>query len=265
MTNRQPIVAMTWTMRQNKNQEARAYADQLKKFLGEEQQIDLVLFPSIGTMYVTAEELKNSNIQVGAQTISSYQYGQYSGEYSIESLLDIGGKYVEIGHWERRMLFGETETMINQKVLLALKNQAQLILCVGEQKKEADVQDMDYHKVYLEIKRQLFNGLLDIKESELANIIIAYTPRWAVGQSLAASKSHIHKVAELIRTIINELYGEKSSEKIRVIYGGTVSLENTEGIVESEAIDGVLLGRFGSDPKRLAEIVEIVKKAKLNQ
>ncbi|MDN6161826.1 MAG: triose-phosphate isomerase [Tetragenococcus koreensis] len=234
MTNRKPLVAMTWTMRQNKSLEARTYAKQLRKLLGEEQQIDLVLFPSMGTIYVAAEELKNSNIQVGAQTISSYQYGQYSGEYSIESLLDIGGKYIEIGHWERRMLFGETEAMINQKVLLALKNQVQPILCVGEQNKETDLQDMDYHKVYLEIKRQLFNGLLDVEKNELANIIIAYTPRWAVGQSLAAPRPHIHKVAKLIRKIVDELYGEKSSDNVRIIYGGTVSLENTNGIVEIE-------------------------------
>jgi triosephosphate isomerase len=151
MSERKPIVIMNWSMRQNKNEEARFFAKELDKRLGEIENVEVVILPSMGTIYSISEELKESNIKIGAQTISQYQHGEYSGEYSIESLVDIGGKYVEIGHWERRLYFGETEEIINKKVHLALNNNIRPILCLGEKEKKVDIQEIDYHYIYIQL------------------------------------------------------------------------------------------------------------------
>lgn len=259
MNTRKPIVIMNWAMRQNKNQEAKEFARELDQLMGETRKCELVVLPSMGTIQTMAKELQNSTIKIGSQTISMYRSGEYSGEYSIESLIDIGGEYVEVGHWERRLYFNETEEVINKKVLLALKNKIRPILCVGEKEKKGDIQEVDYHTVYIEIKRQLFNGLLDVKEEEIKNVVIAYTPHWAVGQSAAAPRDHIHQVAEMIRSILAEFYESQTVAQVQVIYGGTVSVGNAKWITSSEAIDGVLLGRFGSRPQQFLETVQQIE------
>jgi len=109
MTTRRPIVAMSWAMRQNRSADAVAFAEQLVQLLQEHQAIEQVVFSSMGTMAAVASVLKGSVIGLGAQNIAPFVVGEYSGEYSIESLVDVGGTYVELGHWERRSLFGETD------------------------------------------------------------------------------------------------------------------------------------------------------------
>jgi triosephosphate isomerase len=263
MSERKPIVIMNWSMRQNKNEEARFFAKELDKRLGEIENVEVVILPSMGTIYSISEELKESNIKIGAQTISQYQHGEYSGEYSIESLVDIGGKYVEIGHWERRLYFGETEEIINKKVHLALNNNIRPILCLGEKEKKVDIQEIDYHYIYIKLKRQIFNDLLDVNSEDFKNIVVAYTPQWAVGQSAAASRVHIHKVAKLIREILNEFYDEKFIREVQLVYGGTVSSQNAGWITSYEEIDGVLLGRFGSKPEQIIETIMEIEKVEV--
>ena len=246
---------MNWSMRQNSNQEAIEFAKELKALFIESNSVELVILPSMGTIYSMAEVFKDSQIEVGGQTISQFKHGAYSGEYSIEALMDIGGKYVALGHWERRSHFGETEEIINEKLHLALENAIRPILCIGEKEKHGDIQDIDYQYVYLAIKRQIFNGIFNVRPKQLKEIVFAYTPRWAIGQSAAASRDHIHQVARLIRQILGELYEEQLVAGVQLVYGGTVSYENTKWITASKDIDGVLIGRFGSDPKQIMKIV----------
>lgn len=257
MEYRIPIVAMNWSMRQNKEKESIAFAEELKQLLENENQVEKILFPSMGVLRPVADVLKGTDIYVGAQNIAPCSHGEYSGEYSIESLIDVDGQYVELGHWERREIFHESDNLINKKLLLSIANSLSVILCVGERRKNENEQ-----KIYSQIKRQLFNALLDIDTDSLDKLIIAYTPKWAVGKTAAANTPHAYKVCGMIRQILCELFPSIDISVIRVIYGGSVCPENASLLVKSENIDGVLVGRFGSEPTRYAEIVRAVKRIK---
>lgn len=255
---RKPIVAMNWSMRQNEIANAVEFAAQLIDEIGNDEEIEKIIFPSMGTLPAVAEVVKNTSIKIGAQNIAPYEHGEYSGEYSIESLLDIQGQYVELGHWERRKQFGDTDELINKKILLTLKHHLTPILCVGEENKTED-----YQEIYTCLKRQLFNNLLDAEEADISRLIVVYTPLWAVGKTRAASAPHIHRIGQLIRKILNEFYSATTVEKISILYGGSVCPENVDLIVRDEAIDGVLVGRFGSNPARYAEVVRKVSESKI--
>lgn len=213
--------------------------------------------PGMGVLYPVAMILKDSEIGLGSQNIAPAANGAYTGEFSIESLKEMNGSYAEIGHIERRTIFNETDDMINQKVRLALDYGVTPVLCIGEVMKTDD-----YQEIKDLMKKQLFLDLFQIEGKKAEKIILAYEPAWAVGKTCAASAVHVQQVHGLIRECIKELYDRQTSEKIRIIYGGSVSQENVKLIVSDENVDGVFVGRFGHHPKQYASIVETVKKVK---
>ena len=261
---KKPIVIMNWSMRQNHIKEAKAFAKQISEHKNSD--IDVVILPSMGTMYPVYEALRNSTVQLGTQNIAPIEVGELSGEFSIESLIDMKGTFVELGHWERRKFFNETDSVINKKVKLALKKDVNAILCVGEfEKKDADnvIDVLKYPNYEMELEHELFlrifNGLYCVDEKDLDKVVIAYTPAWAVGKNKAAGAPHIKMATSLIRKALARIFGEKASEKVRVIYGGSVSPENSITMIKIADLDGVLLGRFGSDSSRLQQIIDVTR------
>ncbi|MGY0354306.1 triose-phosphate isomerase family protein [Enterococcus avium] len=254
MSKRKPVVVMSWAMRQNREVEAVSFAEQLVELLGDDQDIEKILLPSMAMLYPVSKVLWNTNIRLGAQNISAYASGAYTGEYSIESLLDIKGDYVELGHWERRQYFHETDATINKKLRLTLEKGLKPILCVGEVEQTSDLEEIESF-LYL----QLFNDLYEVKKEDLENLVIAYTPIWAVNKSKAASAPHIHLVCGMIRKVLAKIFDLSSAEKVRIIYGGAVSPENATLIVRNKEVDGVFVGRFGSNPERYAKVVAEVQ------
>lgn len=269
MVSRKPIVIMNWSMRQNILSEAQTYAKKIMAYGGEG--IDIVILPSMGVIHAVSEILTdkrfNTSIQFGSQNMAEVEYGELNGEFSIQSLIDMGGEYVELGHWERRKLFNETDKTVNNKMKLALKKQISPIICVGEiEKGEAnnvidEIKNPNYEEELEEtLFLQLFNIFFPADELTPEKIIIAYTPAWAVGETKAASIQHIKKATSMIRRSLQKIFGE-SAKTVRVIYGGTVSLENTATMMQATGIDGVLVGRFGSKPERYGRIIDIVKES----
>lgn len=258
MTHRTPIVGMSLKIYHNKVEEVVAFARSILSYVKNEDEIEFFLFPSLGTLYPVAQVLEASVMGYGAQNIAPAANGAYTGEYSIESLLDIGGRYVEIGHSERRRIFHESDEMVHDKVMLTLEKGMTPVLCIGEPKKTADFSYVRDH-----LAKQLHSGLLDIKKEQLQQVIIAYEPVWAIGASEAASPRYVGKVHGLIRDILKESYGD-AADGIRIIYGGSVSKENARDIVANHNVDGVFIGRFGHDPENYSEIVNIVREEKVN-
>ena len=230
------------------------FAQELLELLGTNELTEKILFPSMGVISHVSGLIRNSSIGLGAQNICYEEAGMFSGEYSIDSLIDENGSYVELGHWERRTLFHESDELINKKMLLTLKKGLVPILCIGEREK---TEDLDY--IQVELYRQLVNSFILVHPEDVTKVIIAYTPIWTVSQTKAANVPHIHKVCGIIRGIITKLYGHEVAGKVRIIYGGSVSPNNAKLIVQSKNIDGVFVGRFGSNPKRLAEVVKVVE------
>lgn len=256
---RKPIVGISMKIYQNKIHPAINYAKQISELEKNEKNVEEFLLPSIGVIYPVAQTLKlnHSTIGYGAQNIAPVANGAYTGEYSIESLLDIHGRYVEIGHAERRNIFKESDSMINRKIKLTYKNDLVPILCVGEKKK---MKKADLEKYFGKI---LSKDLQNINPSFINSLIIAYEPFWAIGQRQAAEPQYVHLVLHVLRKKLKELYKEHA-EKARFIYGGSVSKETVSKIINYPDIDGVFVGRFGHNPQNYHKIVQIVKQIKLS-
>ncbi|MEI5989710.1 hypothetical protein A5881_001203 [Enterococcus termitis] len=254
MTKRKPIVGISLKMYQNQLKEAQTFAQAISALTGQVEAVEQFMCPGMGVLYPVSKVIDQSKIGLGAQNMAPVGYGAYTGEFSIDSLLDMKGSYVELGHIERRTIFGESDDLINQKVLLALEKGVAPVLCIGEL-----THSDDYQEIKNLLLKQLFLDLNQVPQDQVEKVILAYEPAWAVGKTLAASAVHVHGVHRLIRDCLTELYSYETAQKIRIIYGGSVSQENVQLIVSDEHVDGVFVGRFGHDPERYANIVKTVK------
>ncbi len=194
--------------------------------------------------------LKNG-YSVGIQNIAQTEDGAYTGEVSASQVSSMGIDYALIGHSERRQFFNETDSVINKKILLGLKNKLNLVLCIGETKEERDMLKTD--RV---LKRQLINALRDVNKEDLKNIIIAYEPIWSIGTGNVPNNKDIATVAIYIKGIINNLYHEDIN--IPVLYGGSVNEKNIEEINEVKEISGVLVGGASLKTDKLLKIKEVI-------
>lgn len=260
MLERKPVVGISLKMYQNSIEKAVLFAEKMTELTGAEDAIEQFICPEMGTLYPVSSIVKNSFIGLGAQNIAPAASGAFTGEFSINTLVEMGGSYVEIGHSERRTLFNETDEMIFKKMALTLEKGLTPVLCIGEPEKSSNVEWM---RQYLE--RQLFLGLKNSDAEKLEKVIVAYEPVWAIGQSVAAGAHHIWKAHTMIRGILKNFFGNEIAEKMRIIYGGSVSKENIGLIVSEKDVDGAFVGRFGHDPNQYSAIVQEVKKVKKGQ
>lgn len=250
---RKPIVGISMKTYKNHNSEMIKYAKELKDSIKFNNDIEVIVFPSMGTLYPVSQVLKNSNIGYGAQNMGPVKNGAYTGELSIESLIDLKAGYVELGHAERRKLFNETNDMISNKVKLALDNNIKPVVCIGEPKILNDSKIKEY------LKKQIQSALSKIKKSQINKVIFAYEPVWAIGGDNSANFKYVAKVHNFIRNILIDFYGEKYTESTRIIYGGSVSSNNAKDILNSPNVDGVFVGRFGHDVNQFLQIINLAK------
>jgi len=254
---RKPIVGISYKTYINSIQKACMLARRLVDLTGKEKAVEQVIFPSIGTLYPVSQILQNSRIALGAQNISPEKNGPFTGELSIESVIEMGGKFVEIGHAERKAIFHETLEMINKKTRLTLDLGLLPFLCIGEEEKQNNAGSL-----YKILQSQILSSLKNIENGLVHRIVFAYEPVWAIGKSAAAEPEYVHSAHEIIRQIIKNLYGSEASDRVRIIYGGSVSKDNVLAIVKNENVDGVFIGRFGHEPDNYKEMVDTVKKIK---
>lgn len=258
LMGRKPLVGISLKIYQNKIAEAVNYAQSISQLTNGETDLELFILPSMGVIYPVAQALHNREnvIGLGAQNIAPLANGALTGEFSIESLVDLQGHYVEIGHYERRTYFHEDNELINQKIQLTLKNQLVPLLCIGE------AQQTTGAELKTVFKKILAADLANISPAQLATLIIAYEPYWAIGKAAAAQASYVAVAHTMIREALAELIGP-TADNVRIIYGGSVSKDTAGSLVNNPNVDGVFVGRFGHDPQNFAEIVQIVKQVKL--
>jgi triosephosphate isomerase len=196
-------------------------------------------------------------IVLGAQDVFWEKGGAYTGEISPEEIKSVGAKYVILGHSERRAL-GETNEIVNEKVIASLKAGLNVILCIGESNR-------DSYALYLKfLREELESALLDVPKKELNNLIVAYEPIWAIGKRAkdAMSPHKMHEMSIFIKKILTETFDKKSASKVPVLYGGSVEPENAEGLLALGEIDGFLLGHASLDAGQFNEILRIASKLK---
>ncbi len=247
---RRPIIAGNWKM--NKlGGEARALIEESIARVGDLDSVEIVVCPPFTALAVAAECLEGSNIALGAQNMYFESSGAFTGEVSAEMLLDVGCTYVILGHSERRHTFGEPDKLINKKVKAAIAAGLKVMMCVGE-----TLEERDAGRVEEIVTRHVSEGLQGVEAQELANLVIAYEPVWAIGTGRTATPEQAEEVHKLIRGLVSKLYDGATADAMRVQYGGSVKPKNIESLMAQPDIDGALVGGASLEADSFAGIVK---------
>lgn len=250
MTKREPIIAANWKMHKT-IPEAREYARIFRELVAGLSGVEIALAPPFTALAPLGEELKGSQIKLAAQDAWHEAQGAYTGEISPLMLKALGCRYVIIGHSERREHFKESDELINLKLKAAFAYDLIPILCVGERLEERQA-----GRTAAVLEGQLRADLVGLAKGDLARLVIAYEPVWAIGTGETASPQDANEGAKFIRTLVASLYDEATSQSVRVQYGGSVKPENIAELMTQEEIDGALVGGASLDPVAFAEIVK---------
>ena len=196
-----------------------------------------LIAPPFTALQAVSEVVKGSKLLLGAQNMSNAESGAHTGEISVHMLKELGVSVLILGHSERRAIYGESDSLINEKVKLALDNGLEVILCVGE-----TLEEREAGKVEEVVRRQVEEGLSNIPESFLDKITIAYEPVWAIGTGKTATPKDADTVHAFIRKVLKALYGDKAAGEMVIQYGGSVKPDNVKELMSMENIDGALVG-----------------------
>jgi triosephosphate isomerase (TIM) len=246
---RTPYIAGNWKMHLSRA-EARELASRLKEQLSDVTHRVMVA-PPFTAVESVAQVLQGSNLIVGAQNMAAALNGAHTGEVSPLMLKDVGATVVILGHSERRHSYGETDHLINEKVLLAFDQGLEVILCVGE-----TLQERESDQVENVVKTQLTEGLRGVVPAFLPALTIAYEPVWAIGTGKTATPDDADSVHKAIRSIFSTLYGSDEAEKIVIQYGGSVKGDNVKGLMERQNSDGALVGGASLKAESFVPIVQ---------
>ncbi len=233
---RKLFIAGNWKMNLDKAS-AVALAQGLAKELGSESGVDLAVCPPSVYLDAVSEALKGTKIAVGGQNCFYEDNGAFTGEVSTAMLKDVGCRYVILGHSERRHVIGETDELINRKVLKVLADGLLPILCVGELLEEREANRTDEV-----VERQTRRGLEGVSKADAAKVTIAYEPVWAIGTGKTASPEQAQEVHAMIRGLLADLYDAELAQAVRIQYGGSVKASNAKELLGCEDIDGALVG-----------------------
>ncbi len=243
---RKPLIAANWKMHNTVSQSV-SLVKKLKKLL---RAREVVICPSFTSLGAVSAEIKESNIKLGAQNMHYEDEGAFTGEISPVMLRDLGCSFVILGHSERRQYFNENNSLINKKIKAALKHNLKPILCVGE-----TLTERKQNKTKNKVKNQLENCLKNISKNDILKITIAYEPIWAIGTSVNATPKQAEEVHVFIRDLLSRNYGKAISEKIRILYGGSVKPDNIKSLMKEKNIDGALVGGASLNATNFADIV----------
>ncbi|GHU50239.1 triosephosphate isomerase [Clostridia bacterium] len=239
---RKKIIAGNWKMNGTPT-EAVALANSLKDKISGSASDVVFCVPAIDIIPVL-EAVKGTDIQVGAQNIHFEESGAFTGEISAKMLVDVGVKYVVLGHSERRQYFAETDETVNKKVLTAIKNGLIPIVCVGESLTQRE-QGITVDLVRLQTKI----AFKDVTAQDAKKSVIAYEPIWAIGTGKTATNAEAQEVCAAIRQVVREIYDDATAEEIRVQYGGSVNGGNASALFAEADIDGGLVGGASLKPE----------------
>ncbi len=240
--SRRKIVAGNWKMNMTPSQAVKL-VEELKPLV-ESDTVDVVYcVPAIDIVPVV-EAVKGTNVAVGAENMYFEDKGAYTGEISAEMLVDAGVKYVVLGHSERRDYFKEDDVLLNKKVKKALEAGLTPILCCGESLEQREMGvTLDW------IRLQIKSDLVDVTAEQVASMVIAYEPIWAIGTGKTATSDQAQEVCAAIRECIKEMYDEATAEAVRIQYGGSVNAANAAELFAKPDIDGGLVGGASLKPE----------------
>lgn len=233
---RKPMMAGNWKMNKTPS-EATALAQAIRAAVADVTTVDRVLCPTYLALANVQKALEGSSIATGAQNVHWADNGAFTGEVSPPMLKDLA-HYVIIGHSERRQFFGETDETVNKKVHAALAHGLVPIVCVGE-----TLEQNDAGHTHVVVSNQVAEALTGLSSEQVAQLVIAYEPIWAIGTGRAATAEQAQATCGgTVRSTLAELYGAEVAESVRILYGGSTNAKNIAEIMQQPDIDGALIG-----------------------
>ncbi len=213
--------------------------------------VDVLVCPPFPYLLPVRDALGQSAVRLGAQNAWFEAPGAYTGEVSLEMLADCGCTSVILGHSERRHVLGETDGTINKKVKAVCGKNLQAVLCVGEQ-----LADRESGQTELVLDTQMQGGLEGVPEADLAKIVIAYEPVWAIGTGKTASPEQAQAAHAHLRKWLESRYNSAAAQAMRILYGGSVKADNALTLMQQPDIDGALVGGASLTGKAFLPIIE---------
>lgn len=246
---RKTIIAGNWKMNKTPS-ETKAFAEQFKAILPKTKWCDIVVCVPTVDLSAAVRAFKDSRIAVGAENVYFEKSGAYTGEISADMLADLGVRYVIVGHSERRALFGETDEIVNKKVLAALEAGLNPIICVGESLAQREM-GVTMELIALQVK----SALAGVSAEQMRRCVIAYEPIWAIGTGETATPEQAEEVCQHIRTIIRKRFGSKNARAMTILYGGSMNEKNAYDLLAQPDIDGGLIGGAALKPEQFVDII----------
>jgi triosephosphate isomerase (TIM) len=247
MPERTPYIAANWKM--NKTvAEAAEFVDALLPRIAATQS-DVVICPSFLALNEVVERRRGTAVRVAAQNMHEEKSGAFTGEVSAQMLAELDVDAVVLGHSERRQLFGETDQALARKVPAALAAGLEPILCVGESEAARDAGETEEV-----LERQLQADLSGLESGQLAEVVVAYEPIWAIGSGRTASPEQAQQACAFVRDVLR-MRGA-AADAVRILYGGSVKAANAAELMSKQDVDGALVGGASLDPVEFAGIVE---------
>jgi triosephosphate isomerase len=245
-----PLIAGNWKMYKTVA-EVVDLVEALLRDLGDTSDREVLVCPPFTALHALSPILQDTPIDLGAQDVFYEDEGAYTGEIAPIMLRDLGCTYVIIGHSERRQYFGEDDALVNRKLRAALRHSLRPILCVGEIKSQRDA-----GKAEAIVVGQVRAALAEVTETELADVVIAYEPVWAIGTGDTATPEDAQAMHATIRRTLAELYSPQAANQIRILYGGSVKPDNIDELMAQPDIDGALVGGASLKAESFLRIVQ---------
>jgi triosephosphate isomerase len=244
-----PFIAANWKMFKTVH-EAVVFAKEFRAMVKDVDDVEIVVAPPFTALHSVAEAVRNSTVAVAGQTLHWEREGAYTGEISAGMLKEAGAEYVIIGHSERRRLFHETDETVNRKMVAALGAQLTPIVCIGETLEERERND-----TLSVLDRQIKTGLDGLTGDQVALLVIAYEPVWAIGTGRNATPDQAGEAHAHIRSRLRQWFGGPAADHCHIIYGGSVKPDNIHELVLLPDVDGALVGGASLDVHAFADIV----------
>ena len=248
-TARRRVAAGNWKMYKTQS-ETQAFLSAFAALIRDVNQCDIVIAPPYTALRAAVEAARGTQIAIGAQDVFWEKEGAFTGEVSPQMLVEIGCRYVIIGHSERRQFFGETDETVSKKTKTAIAAGLVPIVCIGEMLHHRESGATEHV-----CRTQFQNGPGSLTPEEFSRILIAYEPVWAIGTGRTATPEIAAEAHRFIRQCAAEKYSAGHAWALRILYGGSVKPDNIQGLMAQEELDGALVGGASLDAKSFAAIV----------
>lgn len=233
---RKKVIAGNWKMNMDLHQSQKLVSEIING-LGKDNKAEVIVCPPFTSLSEISSLLKGTLIKLGAQNMYCEESGAFTAEISADMLKSVGCEYVILGHSERRVIFNESDELINKKIKTALAKELKPIFCIGEL-----LEQRENGQTMNVVSMQIEKGLEGISSEQMKNIIIAYEPVWAIGTGKTATPEQAQEVHFFIRELVAKKYSTLVAEGLIIQYGGSVKPDNSSELLSRKDIDGALVG-----------------------